>query len=85
MKILTVGYNISMQANGVEIIKKRLAEEINNSPLTKTEIAERVGVSSEMITQYCTTSKLPRLDTFAQLCKTLNVSSDYLLGLSDNY
>ena len=74
-----------MQANGVEIIKQRLAEEINNSPLTKTEIAERVGVSPEMITQYCTTAKLPRLDTFARLCKVLNVSGDYLLGLSDNY
>ena len=61
-------------------IKQRLKEEIFNSGLTKSEIAHRVGVSPEMITQYMTTKKLPRLDTFARLCKALDVSADYILG-----
>lgn len=69
----------------INIIKKRLTEEISNSALSKTEIAAQLGVSPEMITQYCTTKKLPRLDTFAELCKILNVSADYLLGLTDQY
>ena len=66
-----------------ELIKHRLKEELNACPLTKAEIAARVGVSPEMITQYCTTKKLPRLDTFARLCRALDVSADYMLGLSD--
>ncbi len=67
----------------MSIIKTRLREEIINSGLTTVEIAKRIGVSPEMVTQYCTTTKLPRLDTFAKLCKALDLSADYILGLTD--
>ena len=62
------------------IIKKRLSEEIKNSGLTTTAIAKRIGVSPEMVTQYCTTKKLPKLDTFAKLCKELDLDENYILG-----
>ena len=65
----------------IEDIKARLSEEIKRSGMTTVELARRVGVSSEMITQYCTTKKLPRLDTFARLCQVLDVSADYILGI----
>ena len=65
------------------IIKERLAEEIKNCGLTKIEIAQKVGVSPEMITQYCTTKKLPKLDTFAKLCKELDLDANYILGLTE--
>ena len=65
-------------------IKKRLIEEIKSTNLTTVEIARRVGVSQEMITQYMTTKKLPRLDTFAKLCTELGLSADYILGITDN-
>ncbi|MBQ7374243.1 MAG: helix-turn-helix transcriptional regulator [Clostridia bacterium] len=65
------------------IIKERLVEEIKNCGLTKIEIAQRVGVSPEMITQYCTTKKLPKLDTFAKLYKELDLDANYILGLTD--
>ena len=67
----------------IETIKTRLKEEIKNSGLTTVEIAKRVGISPEMVTQYVTTKKLPKLDTCARLCKELDVSADYILGLSD--
>ena len=66
-----------------ELIKQRLIEELTACNLTKIEIAKRVGVSPEMITQYITTKKLPKLDTFAKLCKELDLSANYILGLSD--
>lgn len=65
------------------IIKERLRDEIKNSNLTTVEIAKRIGVSPEMITQYLTTKKLPKLDTFAKLCKELDLSANYILGLED--
>lgn len=65
----------------MEDIKMRLSEEIKNSGLTTVEIAQKIGVSPEMITQYKTTKKLPRLDTFAKLCKELDLSADEILGL----
>lgn len=64
------------------VIKKRLSEELRTSGLTTIEIAKRVGVSPEMITQYCTTKKLPKLDTFARICKELDLDSNYILGLT---
>ena len=66
-----------------DIIKERLSEEIKNCPLSKIEIAKKVGVSPEMITQYCTTKKMPKLDTFAKLCKELDLDANYILGLTD--
>lgn len=66
-----------------EIFKTRLKEELENSKLTVKQLAEKIGVSPEMVTQYYTTKKLPKLDTFVRICKALNVSADYLLGLSD--
>ncbi len=65
-----------------EIIKERLGEELKNSGMTTVEIAKRIGVSPEMITQYRTTKKLPKLDTFAKLCKELDLDANYILGLT---
>lgn len=66
-----------------QVFKERLKEEIKQSGLTVRQFADLVGVSPEMVTQYFTTKKLPKLDTFVKICKALNVSADYLLGLSD--
>ncbi len=67
-----------------DLIKKRLTEELKNSKLTTVEIAKKIGVSPEMVTQYTTTKKLPKLDTFAKLCKELDISADYVLGIKND-
>ena len=66
------------------IIKNRLSEELKNTGLTTVEIAQKIGVSPEMVTQYRTTNKLPKLDTFAKICKELDLDANYILGLSEN-
>ena len=48
------------------------------------EIAKKIGVSPEMITQYKTTKKMPKLDTFARLCMVLDLDSNYILGIKNN-
>ena len=65
------------------MVRKRLKSELKNCNLTTIEIAKKVGVSPEMITQYMTTKKLPKLDTFAKLCKELDLSADYILGIDN--
>ena len=66
------------------VIKKRLGDEIKNSGLSTIQISKRIGVSPEMITQYKTTKKLPKLDTFAKLCKELDLDANYILGLRND-
>ncbi|MCH5164271.1 MAG: helix-turn-helix transcriptional regulator [Clostridiales bacterium] len=67
----------------MDIIKQRLSQELKTCNLTTVEIAKRVGISPEMVTQYSTTKKLPKLDTFAKICKELDLSANYILGLED--
>ena len=64
-----------------KIIKQRLSEELKNSGLTTIEIAKRIGVSPEMVTQYSPTKQLPKHDTFAKLCKELDLEANYILGI----
>lgn len=62
-------------------IQKRLREEIKSSPLTQKEIAERLGINPSTIGKYLRLDKFPAIDTFANLCEILDVSSDEILGL----
>lgn len=58
-------------------IQLRLREAINTSQLSKTEIANKLGVNPSTISRYLHANKFPSLD----LCKILDVSSDEILGL----
>lgn len=66
-----------------EVFKIRLKEELSHSGMSINELARCIGVTPEMVTQYFTTKKMPRLDTFTKICKALDVSADYLLGLTN--
>ena len=66
------------------IIKERLTEELKTCGLSVIEIAKRINVSPEMVTQYKTTEKMPRLDTFAKMCEELDLDANYILGLKDD-
>ncbi len=65
------------------IFKKRLSEELKAKSMTRQDLADLIDVTAEMVTQYLTTKKLPSLETFAKICKALEVSADYMLGLKD--
>ena len=49
----------------------------------QSEIAEYCKVSRQVITDYKKGKSFPSLETLFLLCQYLNVTSDYLLGLSD--
>lgn len=65
----------------IEEIQYRLREAIKTSNKTQTQIANELGVSSGTISKYMRINKFPSLETFANLCKILDVSSDDILGL----
>jgi transcriptional regulator with XRE-family HTH domain len=57
----------------------RLAEAIRQSGMTQTEIANFINVHRSTIAHYFTGDILPALDTFANLCKLLDVDTNYIL------
>ena len=62
-------------------IQRPLREAIKTSPLSQKEIAERLHVNPSTITRYMRDDKFPSIDTFANICEILDVSSDEILGL----
>ena len=67
----------------LEEIQRRLRECIRLSPYTQKEIAKAICVSPQTVSKYMKMNIFPALDTLAKLCKLLDVSSDYILGLTD--
>jgi len=64
-------------------IQIRLREVIRQSNLTQKEIAKQIGVSFQTVSKYMREDVFPALDTFAKLCKLLDVKSDYILGIEE--
>ena len=77
--ILKIGVHI-MELKQIQL---RLREAISNSTLSQKEIAKKVNVSPQTISKYMRNDIFPALDTLAKLCKVLDVSSDYILGLCE--
>ncbi len=68
----------------MEIFSKRFCEELKNCDFSQIELAQKLNVDPTNITNWKKGKNMPSAYLLAQLCKLLNVSSDYLLGLNDN-
>lgn len=65
------------------MFKDRFTETLKTTKYTQAEIANKVHVSRQCITDYKKGKTVPSIETLILLCKVLEVSSDYLLELSD--
>lgn len=65
----------------IEDIQKRLREAILTSNMTQKEIARQLGITQSTVSKYLRKNVYPSIDTFANLCKILDVSADDILGL----
>ena len=64
-------------------IQKRLRGAIKISGIPQKDIAKQIGVSAQTVSKYMKVNVFPALDTFAKLCKVLDVSADYILGIEE--
>ena len=65
----------------IDDIQNRLREAIKYSNISQKEIAKKLGINPSTVSKYMKQDKYPSLDTFANLCKILDVSADEILGL----
>lgn len=65
-----------------EMISARLRELRGN--VSQAEIAQSVGISQQGWARYEKGKALPGAEIIHQICETLDVSADWLLGLSDS-
>ena len=64
---------------------ERFNEILSTTDKTQTEIANAIGVAKQCITDYKKGKTVPSIETLYLLCQYLEVSADYLLGLSDTF
>lgn len=62
-----------------EQIKIKVSEAIRQSSLTQTAIARALNITQSTVAHYVKGDILPSLDVFANLCKLLDVNTNYIL------
>ena len=67
-----------------EIFARRIVELRTEKGLGQSQLAALVGVSKTSANLYESASRVPDIQVLARYAKVLEVTSDYLLGLSDN-
>lgn len=64
-------------------IAERLVEIRTKRKMTKTQLADSLGINRVSLGNYESGKRTPDSYVVTELCKKLNVSADYLLGLTD--
>ncbi len=70
-----------------ELTKKKIGQKLNEilakRGVLQKELAEHIGVPANTISYYLSGERSPDLEKLIEISKFLNISTDYLLGLSD--
>ena len=68
----------------VRLFRARLEEAMERADINRSQVARRSGIDRSTLSQLLSpeNDRLPRADTVAAIATTLNVSLDWLLGLS---
>jgi len=67
----------------MQYFPERLKDALTTSGMTQVEFADKICMSPQVVNNYLKGRKHPSLYVFNEICKALNQSSDYLLGLTD--
>ena len=62
---------------------ERLNMVLYEQKITQADLDKRTGIGRANISRYVCNKQMPTVDSLISICKTLDVSSDWLLGLSD--
>ena len=63
--------------------QERFNECLHYGNIKQTDLAKAANVSKQCISDYKAGKSEPSIDTLYLLCRYLDVSADYLLGLAD--
>lgn len=66
---------------GTEMFRLRLKEALQAKNYTQTDLARKTKISNPTISCYIKGTRMPRVDHLFAICKCLNVSSDWMIGL----
>ncbi len=62
---------------------KRLTELMKEKNILQKELSKSLGFSQNAISRWCNNNREPDFDTLIKICDFFDVSTDYMLGVSD--
>lgn len=66
-----------------KLIGMRLNSALAKKGIKQKELAQQIGVTDNTISYFCSGRRTPNIEMLISIARALNVSGDYLLGLSD--
>jgi len=66
-----------------DIFTERFNEALKETTLSQKELADRIGISKQCISDFKSGKSFPSIHTLKLICEILEISADYLLGLTD--
>lgn len=73
-----------MNPNNLILMGQRIADLRTKRNMTQQDLASLVGMSRSSIAKFETARRDPGTGTLIQLCYIFQVTSDYLLGMTNN-
>ena len=73
-----------MNEMNLELFNERLADLIHEKRLNTVKLANLIGIDNSTIYKWKNEPSKPSADALVKLAKFFNVSTDYLMGLTDN-
>lgn len=67
-----------------ETIGDRLKYSLKIRKLTQKEFAQRTNITESAMSRYISGERVPRADTLVSICRSLGVSADWLLGMTES-
>lgn len=65
------------------VFRVRLAQAMEHDSVSKKELAKRINVTLQAVSQFMGGHSTPTMATAVRIAKALNVSLDWLCGLED--
>ena len=69
----------------MKTLGERVSFLIDNMEITQVSLAKKIEISPMTLSKYIQNKNEPRSSTIAKLAKSLNTTSDYIVGLSDDF
>lgn len=64
-------------------IGQRLKKVLDERGMMQKELAEKIGITEMAVSRYVHGGRIISVPILVDICRTLNISADYLLGLSE--
>lgn len=66
-----------------DIFTERFNEVLRDAELNQKQLADKIGITKQCVSDFKSGKSFPSIHTLKMICSVLEVSADYLLGLTD--